>query len=353
MLIIAVGAVGAGPARPADRAPAGGRRGAQAKFADEKSEFLSYPQDLDVVRGRASTHKKTEPPAAGTTCRANFLSQVRLREWRDVHSQLLHASSREQGWRLNDDAGDLRAAAPGAADGPARQRRLQERRRTSRLPRRARHQVPSLAGLVAARRSRAAGSWRPNWSRPRGCTRAASRRSSRSGWSRSAAHLLKKSLGRAALGEAGGAGRRRSSARRCTAWSSTPAARQLRQRRPGDGARDLHPRGAGGRRLRDARAVLRAQPASWSREIENLEHKSRRLDVLVDDELIFAFYDAADPAGRRHTAPASRSGTATRRASKPKLLFLNREDLMRHEAAGITTDLFPKTMTVGRHRDAR
>jgi ATP-dependent helicase HrpA len=30
----------------------------------------------------------------------------------------------------------------------------------------------------------------------------------------------------------------------------------------------------------------------------------------------------------------------------PKLLFLNREELMRHEAAGVTTELFPKTMNV-------
>ncbi|MCZ7010122.1 DUF3418 domain-containing protein, partial [Salmonella enterica] len=29
-----------------------------------------------------------------------------------------------------------------------------------------------------------------------------------------------------------------------------------------------------------------------------------------------------------------------------KLLYLNREELMRHEAAGITTDLFPKTLNV-------
>ena len=33
-------------------------------------------------------------------------------------------------------------------------------------------------------------------------------------------------------------------------------------------------------------------------------------------------------------------------AENPKLLYLNREDLMRHEAAGITTDLFPKTMRI-------
>jgi ATP-dependent helicase HrpA len=32
--------------------------------------------------------------------------------------------------------------------------------------------------------------------------------------------------------------------------------------------------------------------------------------------------------------------------ANPKLLHLNKDDLMRHEAAGVTTDLFPKTMQV-------
>jgi ATP-dependent helicase HrpA len=32
-------------------------------------------------------------------------------------------------------------------------------------------------------------------------------------------------------------------------------------------------------------------------DIETLEHKSRRPDVLVDDELIFAFYDGIIPEG--------------------------------------------------------
>ncbi|OXH81515.1 hypothetical protein CA830_40430, partial [Burkholderia multivorans] len=38
-------------------------------------------------------------------------------------------------------------------------------------------------------------------------------------------------------------------------------------------------------------------------DIEQLEHKSRRQDVLVDDELIYAFYDHAIPAGI-HTGAA-------------------------------------------------
>ena len=121
---------------------------------------------------------------------------------------------------------------------------------------------------------------------------------------------------------------------------------------PGARARDLHPRGAGRGRLRDARAVLRAQPAAGARDRE-LEHKSRRLDVLVDDELIFAFYDAAGAGRRPHGARSSRSGGAAAEREQPKRLFLSRDDLMRHEAAGVTTDLFPQAGRDARRHAAR
>jgi ATP-dependent helicase HrpA len=95
----------------------------------------------------------------------------------------------------------------------------------------------------------------------------------------------------------------------------------------------------------DTRAPFFAHNQKLVREIENLEHKSRRLDVLVDDELIAAFYDQLLPP-TSITAPVSKSGTSQASADNPKLLYLNREDLMRHEAAGVTTELFPKTMNV-------
>ncbi len=95
----------------------------------------------------------------------------------------------------------------------------------------------------------------------------------------------------------------------------------------------------------DTRAPFFAHNQKLVREIENLEHKSRRLDVLVDDELIAAFYDELMPDDIVNGAGFEKwYKDATR--DNPKLLFLNREDLMRHEAAGVTTELFPKTMRV-------
>jgi ATP-dependent helicase HrpA len=93
------------------------------------------------------------------------------------------------------------------------------------------------------------------------------------------------------------------------------------------------------------RAPFFAHNQKLVREIENLEHKSRRLDVLVDDELIIGFYDKLIPHDICNGVDFEKwHKEAT--AADPKLLYLNRDDLMRHEAAGVTTDLFPKTMNV-------
>ena len=79
------------------------------------------------------------------------------------------------------------------------------------------------------------------------------------------------------------------------------------------------------------------------REIRNLEHKARRLDVLVDDELIVQFYDAILP---EEVVSGVTFEQWRRKAEKdnPRLLYLSKDELMRHEASGITTEYFPKTM---------
>ncbi|OYU99484.1 MAG: ATP-dependent RNA helicase HrpA, partial [Burkholderiales bacterium PBB5] len=81
-------------------------------------------------------------------------------------------------------------------------------------------------------------------------------------------------------------------------------------------------------------------------QVEELEHKSRRQDVLVDDSLIHAFYDAQLPADVHSGASLERWYREASR-SNPKLLQLTRDELMRHEAAGITGNAFPKTVRLG------
>ncbi|MDR2128360.1 MAG: ATP-dependent RNA helicase HrpA [Burkholderiaceae bacterium] len=81
-------------------------------------------------------------------------------------------------------------------------------------------------------------------------------------------------------------------------------------------------------------------------QVQDLEHKSRRQDVLVDDELIYAFYDQHIPpdiCGAQELQDWYRQAAA----SQPRLLMLSREELMRHQAAGITTQAFPGIIRMG------
>ena len=81
-------------------------------------------------------------------------------------------------------------------------------------------------------------------------------------------------------------------------------------------------------------------------QVQELEHKSRRQDVLVDDELIYAFYDQQLPADVCSGYSLERWYREAVR-QRPGLLLLTREELMRHEAAGITTSAFPRTVRLG------
>ncbi|MDP3617030.1 MAG: DUF3418 domain-containing protein, partial [Rhodoferax sp.] len=82
------------------------------------------------------------------------------------------------------------------------------------------------------------------------------------------------------------------------------------------------------------------------KQVEDLEHKARRQDVLVDEELIFAFYDQQLPADVC-SGYSFENWYREEVRKQPKLLLLSMEELMRHEAAGITTQSFPKTLRLG------
>ncbi len=81
-------------------------------------------------------------------------------------------------------------------------------------------------------------------------------------------------------------------------------------------------------------------------EIEELEHKSRRHDVLVDDERVFAFFDAIVPAEVWSAQQFERWRREAER-DNPKLLFLTRDQLMRHGAEEITEQRFPPGVEIG------
>ncbi len=312
---------------------------AHRKFADDNSEFLSWLKIWKWFED-AVEHKKSNKQLA-ENCRANFLSQLRLREWRDVHSQLL-TLVREQGWRLNQAPAtyeQLHLALLTGLLGNVGFKQDDEAQYLgargirfhiwpgSTLAKKAGRWVMA-AELVETTRlyARCIAQIQPEW------------------LERVGGHLLKKSWGdprwekRAAQVVA---------SERATLYGLVVYSQRrvdFARINPAE-AREIFIRSALVEGEFDTRAPFLAHNRRLVREIENLEHKSRRLDVLVDDELIAAFYDKLLPLDV-HDGVSFEKWYKEAAAKNPKLLYLNRDDLMRHEAAGVTTDLFPKTMAV-------
>ena len=112
------------------------------------------------------------------------------------------------------------------------------------------------------------------------------------------------------------------------------------------GARDIFLREALVQGEWETRLPFLAANQKLIAKVEELEHKSRRQDVLVDEELIYAFYDQQVPQDVCSGASFERWYKDASREN-PDLLKLTRDELMRHEAAGITTSAFPKTVRLG------
>ena len=314
---------------------------AHKKFADEKSEFLSYLKIWAWFEG-AIEHKKTNRQLQ-ETCRSNFLSQVRLREWRDVHSQLL-TIVKEQGWRLNElpatyenlhtalltgllgNIGFKSEDEPGAGYLGARGIKFHIWPGSSLLKKPGKWIM--AAELVDTTRlyARCVAQIQPEWVE------------------RVGSHLLKKTWGEPRWEKRAA---QVSASERATLYGLVVYSQRrinYGQFNPAE-AREIFIRDALVGGDYDTRAPFFAHNHKLVKEIENLEHKSRRLDVLVDEHLIAAFYDKLIPSDIVNGAGFEKwHKDATQKEAK--LLFLNREELMRHEAAGVTTELFPKLLMV-------
>ncbi|MGH6637130.1 MAG: DUF3418 domain-containing protein, partial [Polaromonas sp.] len=96
----------------------------------------------------------------------------------------------------------------------------------------------------------------------------------------------------------------------------------------------------------DSKLPFLAANEKLIRQVQDIEHKARRQDVLVDEELIYAFYDQQLPADVCSGASCEH-WYKDEVKKQPKLLLLTEGELMRHEAAGITTQAFPKTLRLG------
>jgi len=324
--------------RPLERA--GAADAAQLKFDDEKSDFLSWLK-LWKFYHEALAHKKSNRKLA-ELCREHFLSCNRMREWLDIHSQL-HTFVAELGWKVAEKEASYaqihRALLAGLLGNVGNKSEDSEHylgargikflihpgsgvgRKAGRLIMAA--EITETTRLYA----RCVARIEPEWLEGVG------------------AHLVRrhpyephweKTPARVAAFE------------RATLYGILLYAKRRIHYGPMDPVES--------RRIFIRQALVEGEYETSApffqhnrrliADIEALEHKSRRPDVLVDEELIYAFYDSLIPAGI-HNGAAFEHWRREAEAAKPKLLYLKREDLMRHEAAGITTTLFPHQIYIG------
>ncbi|MBU6259849.1 MAG: ATP-dependent RNA helicase HrpA, partial [Burkholderiales bacterium] len=336
--------------RPLDKAQAADEK--HKPFDDERSEFvgmLKLWNWIEVGRGHGESDAQGQPHAHKLTnrqqeqrLRDHYISPRRVREWRDIHSQL-HTVVAEHGWRLNQapatyeqlhlsllagllgnigcksDDEDWYLGArgikfwrhPGAnlSKKPGRWIVAAELVETTRLFGRGLAAIepawiPPLAGALLKTQL-----LEPHWEKK-------------------AAEVI--ALERATL-----YGIVIYNNRRVNFGNLDPAA-----------AREIFIREALVGDEWETKLPFLAHNRKLIRQVQELEHKARRQDVLVDDELIHAFYDQQLPRDVCSGATLERWFRDEVRR-QPRLLQLTREELMRHEAAGITTDAYPRQLRLG------
>ncbi|MDP1535839.1 MAG: ATP-dependent RNA helicase HrpA [Burkholderiales bacterium] len=327
--------------RPFERAEAADR--AHAQFADDKSDFMAYLKLWDFF-GESIKHKKSNRKLAQDLAE-QFLSQRRLREWRDIHGQLaalvaelgMHPNetpaTHEQIHRallagllgnigFRNEEGEYLGARgikftifPGSGLRKAGNANSAKWVMAGELVDTARLYARSVARID------------PEWIEPL-APDLVERHYFDPHWERERAMVT--------------------AYERVTLYGLTI----VPKRRVHYGAinpavsREIFIRQAlvAGDYITPAKFIKKNQ--ELIKEVQELEHKARKRDVLVSDEVIFAFYDALIPQDIVNGAGFEKWRREVEQKDAAHLL-LTRDYLMRHAAADITEAQFPDSVRVG------
>ena len=320
---------------------------AHAKFDDEKSEFSGYLRLwkwLDEARGGHGTDHKLSNRQFESLLRQNFVNVRRLREWRDIHSQLLTVVA-EHKWPLNKLPASyeqlhmtLLAGMLGNVGYKLEDEEVYLGARGIKFYRHPGAHLKKKPGrwivcaeLVETTRlfGRGIANIEPQWIEQVG-GHLLKKQLLDPHWEKKAAEVV--ALERATLYGIVVYNNRRTNFGRVD-----PV-----------GAREVFIREALVAGEWETRLPFLGANHKLITQVEDLEHKSRRQDVLVDDELIYAFYDTHVPKDIYSGAQLEHWYKEQQRATPgAKPLLMTRDELMRHEAASITVQAFPRTLRLG------
>ncbi len=324
--------------RPMDKREAADN--AHSKFAGEGSDFMSHLKLWDFF-DHALKSKKSNKDLLNQ-CHANFLSFLRLKEWRELHGQLREIVT-EMEFKLNEKEATFeqvhRALLAGLLgnigfkdgdnDSYAGARGIRFFVAPGSTLKKTRPKWVIAAELVDTSKlyARCVAKIEPDWIEPlaRGLTES---QYSDPRWDRK--------MGMVHAWE------------RVSLYGLTIIPKRRVHYGPINPkeSREIFIREALANGNFDTKATFFAANECLIAEVEELEHKARRQDVLVDEHQLFAFYDTKIPAEIFQAATFEKWREGAEKLNH-KLLYLTRDDLMRHGADTITAVQFPEKMLLG------
>ncbi len=319
--------------RPMDKREAADN--AHSKFIGEGSDFMSYLKIWDWYEGALKTKKSNKDLL--NQCHANFLSFLRLKEWRELHGQIKQITD-EMEFKLNTDTANFEQIHKALLAGLLGNIGFKD------------GDNDSYAGARGIRFFVAPGSGlkktRPKW------VIAAELVDTSKLYARCVAKIEPdwiEPLARCLTESVYSDPRWDRKMGMVNAWErvSLYGLTIIPKRRVHYGpinaveSREIFIREALGNGEFDTKAAFFVANERLIAEVEELEHKARRQDVLVDENQLFAFYDAKIPVDIFNAASFEKWREGAEKLN-PKLLYLTRDDLMRHGANAITAVQFPE-----------
>jgi ATP-dependent helicase HrpA len=321
--------------RPMDKQQAADE--AHTKYKDERSDFLGFIKLWELYHDKK---KHLTQNKLRKYCKEHFLSFIRLREWHDIHQQL-HVQVTQMGFKPNKVPADYReihqALLAGLLSNIAFKSDKTEYTGTRNLklkifPGSALHKKGPkwimAAELVETGRlyARIVAKIEPEWIEPIAGD-LVRRQYSDPHWERKPAQVV--------------------AFEHVSLYGLPIVARRRIHFGPIDPvmSNEIFIRDAIVQGDWHCRAPFFKHNLDLIKSIEQLEQKSRRRDVLVDDEVLFEFYKQRIPA---HIINGAGFEKWREKAEKdaPQLLFLNRDDLMQHQAEHVTDNAFPDQIMV-------
>jgi ATP-dependent helicase HrpA len=307
-------------------------------FVGEHSDFMGLLK-VWAFYEESLKHKKSQRKLV-EECHAHFLSYLRLREWHDLHGQLA-AQAAELGLRLNPSPatyeqvhrallagliGNIGVKADEGHYQGAREIKFHIHPGSSLFKKRAKWLMAAELTETGKLYARNVAKIEPEWVEQVGA-HLIKRHYYDPHWEKSAAQVV--------------------AFERVTLYSLTLTPRRRVHFGTIDPAqsREIFIRAALVAGEYETKAKFFLHNQALVEEIRELEHKSRRPDVLVDEEKMFVFFDARIPVDIVNGHGFEKWRREAERENS-KLLFMQRDDLMRHGAEDVTETLFPDTLQV-------